>query len=72
MIATCLVKDPSKRPSAHKLLKHSFFKQAKSNECIARRVLEGLPPIGERIKALKVRSLFCDSVQYFIGFAVML
>ncbi|GAY49461.1 hypothetical protein CUMW_119300 [Citrus unshiu] len=53
MIASCLVKDPSKRPSAKKLLKHSFFKQARSNEYIARALLEGLPALGDRIKALK-------------------
>ncbi|XP_062157518.1 uncharacterized protein LOC133865063 isoform X2 [Alnus glutinosa] len=53
MIASCLVKDPSKRPSAKKLLKHSFFKQARSNDYIARTLLEGLPTLGDRIKALK-------------------
>ncbi|XP_024972086.1 serine/threonine-protein kinase OSR1-like [Cynara cardunculus var. scolymus] len=53
MIASCLVKDPSKRPSAKKLLKHSFFKQAKSNEFIARKLLEGLPTLGDRLQALK-------------------
>lgn len=54
MIASCLVKDPSKRPSAKKLLKHSFFKQARSSDYIARTLLEGLPALGDRIKALKV------------------
>ncbi|XP_012457893.1 uncharacterized protein LOC105778689 isoform X1 [Gossypium raimondii] len=53
MIASCLVKDPSKRPSAMKLLKHSFFKQARSNDYIARTLLDGLPVLGDRIKALK-------------------
>ncbi|KAJ4831570.1 hypothetical protein Tsubulata_008717 [Turnera subulata] len=53
MIASCLVKDPSKRPSAKKLLKHSFFKQARSNEYIQRTLLDGLPDLGDRIKALK-------------------
>ncbi|XP_031739382.1 serine/threonine-protein kinase BLUS1 isoform X4 [Cucumis sativus] len=53
MIASCLVKDPSKRPSASKLLKHSFFRQARSNDYIARALLEGLPVLGDRIKALK-------------------
>ncbi|KAL5823491.1 hypothetical protein ACOSQ3_021464 [Xanthoceras sorbifolium] len=53
MIASCLVKDPSKRPSAKKLLKHSFFKQARSNDYISRTLLEGLPALGDRIKALK-------------------
>ncbi|KAF6155050.1 hypothetical protein GIB67_035797 [Kingdonia uniflora] len=53
MIAMCLVKEPSKRPSAHKLLKHPFFKQARSNDYIARTILEGLPSIAERLEALK-------------------
>lgn len=53
MIASCLVKDPSQRPSAKKLLKHSFFKQARSNDYIARTLLEGLPDLGDRIKELK-------------------
>ncbi|BBG99263.1 Protein kinase superfamily protein [Prunus dulcis] len=55
MIASCLVKDPSKRPSAKKLLKHSFFKQARSNDYIARTLLEGLPALGDRIKELKIQ-----------------
>ncbi|KAG0565283.1 hypothetical protein KC19_8G178800 [Ceratodon purpureus] len=53
MIAMCLVKDPAKRPSAEKLLRHSFFKQARSADYIARHVLQGLPPLGERVKKLK-------------------
>lgn len=53
MIASCLVKDPSKRPSAGKLLKHPFFKQARSNDYIARTLLEGLPALGDRMEALK-------------------
>ncbi|KAH6758644.1 Protein kinase superfamily protein [Perilla frutescens var. frutescens] len=53
MIASCLVKDPSKRPSAKKLLKHSFFKQARSNDYIARTLLEGLPELGDRLQAIK-------------------
>ncbi|KAF8025275.1 hypothetical protein BT93_F2192 [Corymbia citriodora subsp. variegata] len=53
MIASCLVKDPSKRPSAKKLLKHSFFKQARSNDYIVRTLLDGLPALGDRMQALK-------------------
>ncbi|CAK9134225.1 unnamed protein product [Ilex paraguariensis] len=53
MIATCLVKYSSKRPSAKKLLKHSFFKQAKSNDYITQKLLDGLPVLGDRIQALK-------------------
>ncbi|XP_064944032.1 serine/threonine-protein kinase BLUS1-like isoform X2 [Musa acuminata AAA Group] len=53
MIATCLVKDPSKRPSAQKLLKQPFFKQARSQDYIVRKILEGLPTLGDRHQALK-------------------
>ncbi|KAL8123126.1 uncharacterized protein LOC141717448 isoform X2 [Apium graveolens] len=53
MIASCLVKDPTKRPSAKKLLKHAFFKQARSHDYIARKLLEGLPALGDRIQQLK-------------------
>lgn len=53
MIAMCLVKNPSKRPSAHKLLKQPFFKQARSHDYICRKLLEGLPTLGDRHQALK-------------------
>ncbi|GMH14130.1 hypothetical protein Nepgr_015971 [Nepenthes gracilis] len=53
MVASCLVKDPSKRPSAKKLLKHSFFKQGRSSDYIARKLLDGLPALGDRMQALK-------------------
>lgn len=55
MIAMCLVKDPAKRPTAEKLLRHSFFKQARSLDYISRHILEGLPPLGERVKNLKIK-----------------
>ncbi|XP_043708164.1 STE20-like serine/threonine-protein kinase isoform X2 [Telopea speciosissima] len=55
MIASCLVKDPSKRPSAKKLLKHSFFRKARSNDYIARTILDGLPSLGDRMKTLKMK-----------------
>ncbi|KAF0931105.1 hypothetical protein E2562_002467 [Oryza meyeriana var. granulata] len=53
MVAMCLVKDPSKRPSAKKLLKQPFFKQARSSDFITRKLLEGLPGLGARYQALK-------------------
>ncbi|ONK81931.1 uncharacterized protein A4U43_C01F34390 [Asparagus officinalis] len=53
MIAMCLVKDPTKRPSAQKLLKEPFFKQARSHDYISRKILEGLPTLGDRHQALK-------------------
>ncbi|CAL9087366.1 unnamed protein product [Musa acuminata var. zebrina] len=55
MIAMCLVKDPSKRPSAHKLLKQPFFKQARSQDYIVRKILDGLPTLGDRHQALKAK-----------------
>ncbi|KAJ1259388.1 hypothetical protein BS78_10G150900 [Paspalum vaginatum] len=53
LVATCLVKDPRKRPSSEKLLKHSFFKNARSPEFLARSILDVLPPLGERFRELK-------------------
>uniref|UniRef100_A0A0E0E220 Protein kinase domain-containing protein n=1 Tax=Oryza meridionalis TaxID=40149 RepID=A0A0E0E220_9ORYZ len=53
LVATCLVKDPRKRPSSEKLLKHSFFKHARTAEFLARSILDGLPPLGERFRTLK-------------------
>ena len=54
----CLVKDPSKRPSAEKLLKHSFFKHVKSADYIARTILDPLPPLWQRVRDVKVIYLF--------------
>jgi serine/threonine-protein kinase OSR1/STK39 len=53
MIAMCLVKEPSKRPTAEKLLRHSFFKHARTPEYIFRHILEGLPPLGDRLRNLQ-------------------
>ncbi|XP_038715738.1 serine/threonine-protein kinase BLUS1 isoform X2 [Tripterygium wilfordii] len=55
LVATCLVKDPKKRPTAEKLLKHHFFKNARSNEFVALSILDGLAPLGERFRLLKAR-----------------
>jgi len=55
LVATCLVKDPQKRPSSAKLLKHSFFKQARTADFLARNILEGLTPLGDRFRALKAK-----------------
>ncbi|KAJ0962856.1 hypothetical protein J5N97_027978 [Dioscorea zingiberensis] len=53
LVAACLVKDPKKRPSAEKLLKHPFFKHARSNEYLMRTILDGLAPLGDRFRELK-------------------
>uniref|UniRef100_A0A1D1XK20 Serine/threonine-protein kinase fray2 n=1 Tax=Anthurium amnicola TaxID=1678845 RepID=A0A1D1XK20_9ARAE len=55
MVAACLVKDPKKRPTSEKVLKHHFFKHARSNEFLARTILDGLAPLGERFRALKAK-----------------
>lgn len=54
MVAMCLVKDQTKRPTAEKLLKHSFFKHAKSPELSLKNILHDLPPLWDRVKALQV------------------
>ncbi|KAL0331965.1 UNVERIFIED_CONTAM: Serine/threonine-protein kinase fray2 [Sesamum calycinum] len=53
LVAACLVKDPKKRPSSEKLLKHPFFKHARSNDYLGRTILDGLSPLGERFRNLK-------------------
>ncbi|XP_042375945.1 serine/threonine-protein kinase OSR1-like isoform X3 [Zingiber officinale] len=54
MIAMCLVKDQTKRPTVEKLLKHSFFKHAKPPEILLKGILNDLPPLWDRVKALQL------------------
>ncbi|MCL7036072.1 hypothetical protein MKW94_003795, partial [Papaver nudicaule] len=55
MVAMCLVKDQTKRPTAEKLLKHSFFKHAKPPELSVKSLLKDLPPLWDRVKALQLK-----------------
>lgn len=55
MVAMCLVKDQTKRPTAEKLLKHSFFKHAKPPEFSVKNLLTDLPPLWERVKHLQLK-----------------
>ncbi|XP_073141780.1 serine/threonine-protein kinase BLUS1 isoform X2 [Henckelia pumila] len=55
MVAACLVKDPKKRPTSEKLLKHAFFKNARSSDYLARTILDGMSPLGERFRMLKAK-----------------
>ncbi|KAG0244867.1 hypothetical protein BGX31_008410 [Mortierella sp. GBA43] len=48
MIDACLQKDPTRRPSAEKLLSHSFFKQAKKKSYLVTTLLQSLPPLEQR------------------------
>ncbi|WCJ26630.1 Protein kinase superfamily protein [Euphorbia peplus] len=55
MVAMCLVKDQTKRPTAEKLLKHSFFKHAKPPELSVKKLFTDLPPLWSRVKALQLK-----------------
>ncbi|KAK8710235.1 hypothetical protein V6N13_145569 [Hibiscus sabdariffa] len=55
LVAACLVKDPKKRPTSEKLLKHHFFKHARSYDYLGRTILDGLAPLGERFRVLKTK-----------------
>ncbi|KAI8880921.1 kinase-like protein [Backusella circina FSU 941] len=48
MIDLCLQKDPTKRPTAEKLLNHPFFKLAKKKEYLIKTVLQQVPPLDDR------------------------
>ncbi|KAH0445953.1 hypothetical protein IEQ34_025214 [Dendrobium chrysotoxum] len=56
-IKQCLQKDPSKRPSAEKLLQHGFFKQAKTKKHLVNSLLAGLPPLSERQEKRRAMSI---------------
>ncbi|KAH0456539.1 hypothetical protein IEQ34_014446 [Dendrobium chrysotoxum] len=55
MVSMCLVKDQTKRPTAEKLLKHPFFKNAKPPELSVKSLLADLPPLWDRVKALELK-----------------
>ncbi|KAF5374871.1 hypothetical protein D9758_000052 [Tetrapyrgos nigripes] len=48
MIESCLVKDPSKRPTAEQLLQSPFFKGTKKKSCLIGAILKDLPPLASR------------------------
>ncbi|KAK7269031.1 hypothetical protein RIF29_21746 [Crotalaria pallida] len=55
VVAMCLVKDQTKRPSVDKLLKHSFFKNAKPPELSVKKLFVDLPPLWNRVKSLQIK-----------------
>ena len=50
MVATCLVKEPDKRPTASELLKHPFFKKAKDVEFLRENLVPLAPSLSSRLK----------------------
>ncbi|GAA0156659.1 non-receptor serine/threonine protein kinase [Lithospermum erythrorhizon] len=59
MVGLCLDQDPSKRPSAEKLLKHSFFRGcSKSPDFLVKNLLQGLPNVEQRYKEAKIKGQF--------------
>ncbi|GLB36455.1 putative serine/Threonine protein kinases, catalytic domain [Lyophyllum shimeji] len=48
MVDSCLVKDPSKRPTAQELLQTPFFKGAKKKSYLVGAILKDLPPLAQR------------------------
>ena len=54
MIADCLQKDPTKRPTASELLKHPFFRRAKDKKYLQSVLLQGGPSIEERVAKVGV------------------
>ncbi|PON53269.1 Serine/threonine protein kinase [Parasponia andersonii] len=54
MVGLCLDQDPSKRPTAEKLLKHPFFKSCnKGPDFLVKNVLQGLASVEERFRVAK-------------------
>ncbi|KAM7462941.1 hypothetical protein LguiA_031062 [Lonicera macranthoides] len=57
MVGMCLDQDPSKRPSAEKLLKHSFFKNCRGSDFLVKNVLLDLPSVEQRYNETKILGL---------------
>lgn len=55
LVAKCLQKDPSQRPSASQLLEHRFFKTAHDAAYLSKHLLTGLPTVTERLAKIKAQ-----------------
>jgi hypothetical protein len=68
MIAACLIKDQTKRPSATNLLKHPFFRKARSEHNAMKRMINKLPTLGERMQLIKVYTFFSYLFRFHLYF----
>ncbi|KAI0336203.1 kinase-like protein [Cubamyces sp. BRFM 1775] len=57
IVALCLNKDPTKRPSAAELLQMNFFKNARKPSYLCSTILKGLPPLTQRQERRKQPSI---------------
>ncbi|CCM00342.1 uncharacterized protein FIBRA_02372 [Fibroporia radiculosa] len=55
VVARCLDKDPARRPTAQELLSMPLFRGAKRKEYLVGKVLQGLPPLVERMERVSKR-----------------
>lgn len=53
MVASCLNKDPTARPTAEELLASPFFKNTKKNSFLVNSILKDLPPLSRRQERVK-------------------
>ncbi|KAI3469717.1 hypothetical protein Pfo_026380 [Paulownia fortunei] len=54
-VGLCLNQDPSKRPSAERLLNHPFFKNCKGPDFLVKNVLQGLPNVEQRFRGIEIQ-----------------
>ncbi|KAI3515836.1 hypothetical protein L1887_14741 [Cichorium endivia] len=65
LVAACLVKDTKKRPSSEKLLKHPFFKNARTTEYLENTILNGLSQLGDCFRMLKEVELLMQNKELY-------
>ena len=53
VVRKCLQKNPKDRPNAKQLLEHKFFRQAKDAHYVKQHLLQGLPPLPERVAEIR-------------------
>ena len=72
IVAMCLCKDPSKRPSASELLQMSFFRGARKPSYLCSTILKGLPPLTQRQERRKQPSILTHATMESWDFSLSL